>query len=77
MGRQYYIFDTLEQAADCDEQCFAAHMQNETNEIYKKLTTRWCEIITRQTDGKYIVPYCDHLGDGDYQIEQSDSTWFE
>ena len=75
---KYYVFNTKAEADECRQTCLAAHLAtHNTNIHYTEQTTNWSEEgLTRLTDGKYIVPYCDDLGDNGYTIEHSSADWF-
>lgn len=75
---KYYVFDTKAEADECRHTCLAVYLAVHNTSIdYIEQTTSWSEEgLTRLTDGKYIVPYCDNLGDNEYTVEDCSSNWF-
>ncbi len=75
---KYYILDSQEDSSDCLDACYNSYVSSLDNasEEYILTTTAWSLEQTRSTDGKYIVPYLDSLGDSGYRVEQSSSSWF-
>jgi hypothetical protein len=76
MSSHYYILDTEQESDQCRQQCFDIWVAAHSDPDYLTTTIQWSEEQTRLTDNKYIVPYCDLLGDGGYTIEHSTSAWF-
>lgn len=76
MSRHHYIFDTQQESDQCRQECYDAYMLGRTEIDFINNTLAWSEEQTRLTDNKYIVPYCDELGDNGYTIENSTSAWF-
>lgn len=76
MSKLYYVLDTEQESDDCREQAYQAHINETTGDDYKVVTTGWSETMTRATDGKYIVPYCECLGDSNFVVEPSEPEWF-
>jgi len=52
---RYYILDTKEESDKCRQKCLDAVVRVRGANNY---TTQWSEELTRLTDGKYVVPYC-------------------
>ena len=76
---KFYILNTKEEFDECQIVCFnwfIGYCNSESEIPYTETTFKWCEEQTRPTDGKYIVPYCDRLGDSVYTVEESLSGWF-
>lgn len=76
MSKRYYVLDTEQESDTCRQQAYDAHISIPANAVYKNITTGWSVTQTRNTDGKYIVPYCEHLGDLSYVVEASAPSWF-
>lgn len=76
---EYYILDTLEQFNECNDICYAAHMEvyNDGNG-YRDETECWSSLpIQRLTDNKYICPVCKYYDNANgYVIEESQENWF-
>jgi hypothetical protein len=75
---KYYILDSKEDLFTCLDTCYNAYTSSLNNapEEYVLTTTSWALEQTRITDGKYIVPYLDALGDSIYTVEESSPSWF-
>lgn len=75
---KYYIFNTKAEADECRHTCLAVHLAIHNTSIdYIEQTKSWSdEGLTRLTDGKYIVPYNTNLGDNNWTVEESQSSWF-
>lgn len=76
MSKLYYVLDTEQQSDTCREQAFQAHISESNDVNYNNVTAGWSETMQRATDGKYIVPYCEHLGDLSYVVEPCEPEWF-
>lgn len=75
MTNNYYIFDDLQSAERCVEQCTTAYLSTISNKLYKD-TTVWSDVRQRETDGKYVVLACPYLGTFGYTIESEQTDWF-
>ena len=75
---KYYILNSKEGSSACLDACYNAYTSslNDAPEQYTSTTTSWALEQTRITDGKYIVPYLDVLGDSIYTVEESSPSWF-
>lgn len=45
-------------------------------EAYIQDTSLWSSSLQRTTDGKYIVPYSELLGDNGQVVENAQENWF-
>lgn len=72
--KKYYVLDNESTALTVESQAFAEHMKDEPDGLYKDNTTRWGEPRQR-LDGKWIVPYCEHLGASGHAVETFEQTW--
>jgi len=45
-------------------------------DLYIQETNLWSTNQQRITDAKYIVPYSDLIGTGNYTIEEATESWF-
>ena len=52
---KYYVLDTKEDSDKCRKKCWDAviRVSGDANP-----NIQWSEELTRLTDGKYVVPYC-------------------
>ena len=75
----YYIINTKEESDLCLEECYKAHMKHHgENAEYSEGTIRWAELKTRLTDGKYIIPVCNHYSNPHrFIMETSSPNWFD
>lgn len=75
---KYYILNSQEGSSACLNACYNAYISNlkDVPEEYISTTTSWALEQTRNTDGKYIVPYLDALGNSIYTVEESSPSWF-
>ena len=71
------MLNTEQESDVCRQQAYQAHMNEHADSNYKSVTTGWSETTQRATDGKFIVPYCEHLGTMSYVVEESVPAWFE
>jgi len=71
----YYIANTKEEAETCLSECHEAEM------LYRKTdkgTKRWYQLMQRLTDGKYIIPVCNHYSNPrSLPVEVGLPEWFE
>lgn len=75
---KYYILNSPKESSSCLNECYSAYISSLINPPaeYISTTSAWAVEETRITDGKYIVPYLDALGDSNYTIEESSPEWF-
>jgi len=71
---KYYIFETKFKSDQCRARCLEESLRGSSEE-YKMKTSQWSDELVRQ-DGKFVVPYCDKIGDDKYIVETYDSSWF-
>jgi len=74
---EYYILDTLEEAEACEREVYSCYIEHSTDQKYIDSTPKWCDVKQRLTDGKYIVPVCNHVSEHGYIVETEQPNWYE
>lgn len=72
--KKYYILDDESTALTVESQAFEEHMKDEPDGPYKDDTTRW-GTPRQRLDGKWIVPYCEHMGASGHVVEEFEQSW--
>ncbi len=66
----YTVHTKLKDAQTYQGEALTAWKAAHDGEAYRSQTSKWGEVIQRETDGAFLVIVCDLLDNSDYTIEE-------
>ena len=66
----YTVFTKLNDAQTYQREALTAWLEAHNDNAYRSQTSKWGEVIQRETDGAFLVIVCDLLDNSNYTIEE-------